>query len=345
MTTKQVDGAVDIMKFVCAILVVAIHTTPLAGTHERLSFGISQILARFAVPFFFVAAGYYFSKKLTTTHNKKQVLLSYLKKIFGLYLGWSLIYFFFDISELLTLYNYDIFNVILTYLRNFIFAWSHFHLWYLPALLFGTVVLYRGSKKHRRPKLLACSCICYLLGLLWDSYHWFLPKGTIIFDLYLLYFKLFKTITNGVFFWMIYLSLGWYIARRSTLLSRQRSLIYASITFVFLLIEAFFLHVYSTPKDYNLYLMLLPLTYFLFSYLVQLDPRISPFFSQQLRRYSLGIYLIHGLFLVLYRPLLYQETFFSDNHSFVFFLVIASSLASLRIINKLDIPFLRSIIR
>lgn len=49
--------AVDIAKFFCAILVVAIHVNPLSDVNPNLSYFLQNYLARVAVPFFFVWGG------------------------------------------------------------------------------------------------------------------------------------------------------------------------------------------------------------------------------------------------------------------------------------------------
>lgn len=63
-TNQQNYNAIDIAKFVRAILVVTIHVSPLrtaaeTGWTSYLNFGLSQSLARTAVPFFFVTSGFF----------------------------------------------------------------------------------------------------------------------------------------------------------------------------------------------------------------------------------------------------------------------------------------------
>ncbi|HZW48803.1 MAG TPA: acyltransferase family protein [Bacillota bacterium] len=57
---RQQYYAVDIAKFICAILVVAGHTFPLGTYSEAGDFLIIQGIARVVVPFFFLAAAYLF---------------------------------------------------------------------------------------------------------------------------------------------------------------------------------------------------------------------------------------------------------------------------------------------
>ncbi|SKA88563.1 serine/alanine racemase [Caloramator quimbayensis] len=61
---KENYYAFDVMKFVASILVISIHTKPLADYNKYYDFIITQIIARIAVPFYFSAAGYLFFSKL-----------------------------------------------------------------------------------------------------------------------------------------------------------------------------------------------------------------------------------------------------------------------------------------
>ena len=60
-------SSVDIFKFFCAILVVAIHTKPFENIFW-LDAAIG-ILTRFAVPYFFVSSAYFLFIKLRVTQN------------------------------------------------------------------------------------------------------------------------------------------------------------------------------------------------------------------------------------------------------------------------------------
>lgn len=51
---------IDIFKFIAALLVVAIHTTPLEDISAKGNFYFENMLCRIAVPFFFAASGFFF---------------------------------------------------------------------------------------------------------------------------------------------------------------------------------------------------------------------------------------------------------------------------------------------
>ena len=52
MTKTKPLGSLDYFKVVAALLVVAIHTSPLTSFHAEVDFIFTRIMARMAVPFF-----------------------------------------------------------------------------------------------------------------------------------------------------------------------------------------------------------------------------------------------------------------------------------------------------
>ena len=51
--TQENYGGLDLFRVAAALLVIAIHTSPLASFHESADFFLTRVLARIAVPFFF----------------------------------------------------------------------------------------------------------------------------------------------------------------------------------------------------------------------------------------------------------------------------------------------------
>lgn len=84
--------SVDIAKFVCALLVVTIHTGPLASYSSLANFELKDCIARVAVPFFFVASGYFLFRKMSEGNFDKGVALRYAARIFRLYVIWTVVY-------------------------------------------------------------------------------------------------------------------------------------------------------------------------------------------------------------------------------------------------------------
>ncbi len=83
---------VDVVKFICAFLVIAIHVVPFTDIDPYLSYGVKQYIARLAVPFFFVAGGYFCFRKTDYNNFDSERPIAYAKRIFRLYLIWTTIY-------------------------------------------------------------------------------------------------------------------------------------------------------------------------------------------------------------------------------------------------------------
>ena len=62
---KESYNSIDIMRVICAIMVVVIHIPPF-GSIERfdtINYYLQQYVSRVAVPFFFITSGFFLAKK------------------------------------------------------------------------------------------------------------------------------------------------------------------------------------------------------------------------------------------------------------------------------------------
>ena len=91
MTKTKPLGSLDYFKVVAALLVVAIHTSPLTSFHAEVDFIFTRIMARMAVPFFLMVTGYFllpqylFGKSMdyrTLVHFIRKTLILYEIAIF-----------------------------------------------------------------------------------------------------------------------------------------------------------------------------------------------------------------------------------------------------------------------
>lgn len=73
---KQRNQSIDIFRLLCAVMVVAIHTSPLSELGDGAAYLFQEIVPRIAVPFFFAAAGYFYIGKL---ERGDRCFLPYLK--------------------------------------------------------------------------------------------------------------------------------------------------------------------------------------------------------------------------------------------------------------------------
>ena len=85
--------SVDVFRYICAILVVAIHTRPLEELNPTLGFLAADVIPRIGVPFFFAVSGYFYLAKL---EKGEKPFRTQMKKVLGLYSTWSLFYYLID---------------------------------------------------------------------------------------------------------------------------------------------------------------------------------------------------------------------------------------------------------
>ena len=159
------NRSIDIFRYVCAIMVVAIHTHPFEDIHEKMGFIFTQVIPRVAVPFFFITAGYFYMNSL---RNKKRAFIPYIKSILKCYILWSLIYFFVDFIQ----WGYqNIKGFIGHCFTSFFITGSHYHFWFFPALIFAVIVSTLAYKLKLQKLLLPFSLILYGIGCFGCSYH------------------------------------------------------------------------------------------------------------------------------------------------------------------------------
>lgn len=159
--TKVHNNAIDIFRFVAAVLVVSHHTDALAEIHPMLSYLVSQVIPRVSVPFFFAVAGYYYSAKLESGHGG---YWDYIKRLLRTYTVWSVIYF---VGDYLLNGGFDIKKVLLDY---FIFG-SAYHFWFFPALILSVSVFTAMHKLRLHKLLIPVSLVLYLIGCLSHVYY------------------------------------------------------------------------------------------------------------------------------------------------------------------------------
>ena len=62
--------SLDLAKWICALLVIVIHTAPLSKVSTIGNFYFTNVLARIAVPLFFAISGFLFFRKLTYENGR-----------------------------------------------------------------------------------------------------------------------------------------------------------------------------------------------------------------------------------------------------------------------------------
>lgn len=268
----------DLLKFVCAFLVIIVHIPPLGdGTgYEKVNFIFQNIIARVAVPVYFTASGFLFFRKEDEKDIDNDRAVRYIKRLVRLYVVWSMIYFPINVVNIIA--NEDgVIHGILLYIRNFLFVGSYTHLWYLNALIVAMIVIlimHRAKVPIRIILLISFALYCLgLLGQTWygvaDQIRAYYP---LVWKCIELYRKIFVTTRNGIFEGICFVSIGMALAwRRNLRANINISLIGLSISTLILFCEAYFVTSRGVARYYDIYIMLVPIVYFLFSLIVNIN--------------------------------------------------------------------------
>ena len=163
MMIRYRNSCIDVLKFVMALLVVAIHVRPFTG---NLSFLYVDCIARLANPMFFTITSYYFFEKVIKSEDSVKLLRQYMKRILMLYLVWFIFYLPSTIQ-----YNLDrqikgrafFFKLLQQF---FLSGPPNSALWFLTALFLAIPLVYLLAKKCPDWLLLSFSLVLYALTVL-----------------------------------------------------------------------------------------------------------------------------------------------------------------------------------
>ena len=160
MKGKAYPG-IDVFRIVAAILVIAIHTYPLADLNSTADYLVVHVVCRIAVPFFFLASGFFLFPAGT---DPLDALPHFLKRSACIYAAAIVLY----IPVNLYAGYFKTEHLLPAMLRDIFFDGTFYHLWYLPAAILGAGFCLRrfGIKGA-----FAVSAVLYLIGLFGDSYY------------------------------------------------------------------------------------------------------------------------------------------------------------------------------
>lgn len=274
---KKGFAALDDARFAAALLVIAIHTSPLMSVSADGDFFLTRVLARLAVPLFFMVSGYFLGRNgwRRLPHFAQKTALYYAVSIV-LYLP-------------LNLYQggWDAAGVV----RSLLFDGTLYHLWYFPAVLLGAFLASHLARMGLRCAL-PMAGVLYLFGLLGDSYYG-LAVQLGLEPMFSALFHVFSYTRNSLFFAPLFLLLGAAGRRFST----RTAALGLTLCFAAMTAEGFALHRLGWQRHDSMYVFLPLCMLFLFSLLRGADAGQNP----RLRRVSILVYILHPWWIVLVR--------------------------------------------
>lgn len=338
MKKKRNFAAIDIAKYVSALLVVCIHTYPFYEISETLNTFWMQTVCRIAVPFFFTTSGYFFFRKWVESDEENiENLRHYLFRLFKIYGIWTVLYLPYTIWD-----HYKAgFSIVgfASYIRDFFLNGSYYHLWFLPALMLGTVIVFWLYKEKGLMFTLKVSIGLYVVGYLINVYTPIWESIPGISFLFAFFTKVFVTARNGIFFGPAFIALGLLMSKTNRLPSKV-SLMGFGVSFVVVVLEVVIYNALGILRDLtSMYIALIPAVYFLVNWLLTIKLPYKPIYKT-LRTDSLLIYTSHILFAKILLG------FMPNAHIVVYFLTIALAQASASLVThyRKQFPILENLL-
>lgn len=318
MTKNESYSGIDYFRFIAALLIVAIHTSPLSSFSETGNFIFTRIVSRVSVPFFFMTSGFFLISRYTCNAEKLEAFIKKTTLIYGvailLYIPINVYNGYFKMDNLLP-------NII----KDIVFDGTLYHLWYLPASIIGAAIAWYLVKKLNYPKALMVASVLYLIGLFGDSYYGITEKISCLNSLYTYIFQVTDYTRNGIFFAPIFFILGGFIADNRPQITFGKSFLGFAISLALMLGEAMILHHFDLQRHDSMYVFLLPCMYFLFIVILHFKGKRLV----SLRTASLIIYIIHPMMIVvirLFSKLLHIQKLFVENSIVHYFAVCLTSV-------------------
>lgn len=329
------EKQLDKFKMAAAFLVAAIHTSPLASLSGEADFIFTRVIARTAVPFFLMVTGYFLLPQyLFGRSMDKRPLRRALEKHLLLYLAAILLYL------PVNLYAGQ-FKALSAggFLRLLLADGTFYHLWYLPAAVFGILIVWFLGRRLPFGVLTVVSLVLYVVGLFGDSYYGLTEQVPFLRRIYDVIFSISSYTRNGLFYAPFFLAMGAGMGMRGTKEAEYGSQSAVEETqnavnvknslgllecLTLMIMEGLLLHKNNLQRHDSMYLMLPPVMFFLFRLLLaenlsekerRREPAdrlcggdISPERTarrcrkgKKLREISTYIYLIHPLCIILVR--------------------------------------------
>lgn len=306
MRQRKNYAAVDNFRLIAALLIVAIHTAPLASFCDTADFLATYCFARVAVPFFLMVTGYFvlapYQRKIRDrgffqrggaawkTQSSESVR-KFLKKTAALYAISTLLYL------PLKIYAGNISHTIGEWLKEIFFDGTFYHLWYLPAVLTGCLLLVLLLQFGSPLAISILVFALYVIGVLGDSYYNLVSQVPVLKMIFEGIFKISSYTRNGIFFAPAFLWMGVVLSNGGVRMSKKAAAAGFGVSMAGMLAEGFISYSFQWQKHNSMYFLLIPVMFYLFELLLLAEvPKM-----EIARDLSMYIYILHPLCIVLVR--------------------------------------------
>lgn len=260
-------GMIDVIKLVCALLVIVVHVPPMGNTSvpalQMVNYVTQQGIARIAVPFYFVCTGFLHFRRAGEGQQVLDASWAYVKKLLRLYLVWTVIYAPFILRDIL-LNPQGMLRGVVVALRDFLLVGSYVHLWYLHATMIAVLlVAFLLAKKVQPLRIVAYALVTYALGLMAQSWFGVIRplEGTAVWQGLKLVQSVIATTRNGLFEGFIFVALGAVLARCPIRMSTKAASVGLAASLLLLAAEVALLTKLGWIREHDYYFSLIPVAF------------------------------------------------------------------------------------
>lgn len=301
--------AIDIAKFVMAILVVAIHVRPFTG---QTAFVYDDIIARIADPLFFQITAFLFFEKIFAqiSGDLRQgmswcMLGHYMKRILALYTAWFVIYAPVVLPRTWQECG-NIRGMLLALLKKYWLSGYYGAMWFMTALLLAMPLVFILTKYLGSRLCLLLSAPWFLLTVARMEYCSITDGWQVAGYFDSAIYGIFGWYGNGLTYGFFFCALGMWIAYKRTLGGQKNDsrdfALPSLISFLLLIIESYVIRDKGLGQSFGAMFFLIPTSYFLLQWLLNVDFWEKPgekarIWTDQIcahmRRLSILIFTIH----------------------------------------------------
>ncbi len=291
MRQRKNYAAIDNFRLAAALLIVAIHTSPLKSFSETADFLVTYCFGRIGVPFFLMVTGYFVLAPYQRGISGNGSMGKFLRKTAVLYGIATLIYI------PLKIYSQNISPTLGGWLKEIFFDGTFYHLWYLPAVILGCLLLI-GLLQFCSPLAISgITFVLYLVGVLGDSYYNLICEVPVLKTVYEGIFHVSSYTRNGIFLAPVFLWMGVVLANSKLKISRDYATAGFLISLAGMTAEGFASFYFQWQKHNSMYFLLIPVMFFLFELLLSIQGTEIGI----ARDLSMYIYILHPFCIVLVR--------------------------------------------
>ena len=270
--------AIDIAKFVMAILVVAIHVRPFTG---QTAFVYDDIIARIADPLFFQITAFLFFEKIFAQISGDlrqgmswRMLGHYMKRILALYTAWFVIYAPVVLPRTWQECG-NIRGMLLALLKKYWLSGYYGAMWFMTALLLAMPLVFILTKYLGSRLCLLLSAPWFLLTVARMEYCSITDGWQVAGYFDSAIYGIFGWYGNGLTYGFFFCALGMWIAYKRTLGGQKNDsrdfALPSLISFLLLIIEAYVIRDKGLGQSFGAMFFLIPTSYFLLQWLLSVD--------------------------------------------------------------------------